>query len=42
VVFSLLRTDFDALAAADPVLGACLLRNIALHLAELLRSTASR
>ena len=41
VVHALSRADFESLCAADPTLGECLLRNIALHLAERLRGMAS-
>ena len=41
VVHVLEREAFDALRAVDPVLGERLMRNIALHLAERLRSAAA-
>jgi len=41
VLYTLTRENFEALAKADPVVGQRLLRNIALHLSERLRSATS-
>jgi len=41
VLYTLTRENFEALARADPVAGQRLLRNIALHLSDRLRSATN-